>query len=116
MSIPLILTAKNYVSASDAYYDSDIDTENGIFSYGSNYYKTFIASAEKGYKLPYVQYHSVAQNKTLANDPWEIQYSDDMNVRKVSLSQVYDAFFTNGDSGKQNRICFTIIATMKRSD
>ena len=52
MSIPLILTAKNYISASSAYYGSDVDTENGIFSYGSNYYKTFIESAEKGYKLP----------------------------------------------------------------
>ena len=107
MSIPLILTAKSYVSSNDTYDDSDIDTENGIFSYGSNYYKIFIASAEKGYKLPYVQYHSVAQSKTLANDPWTTEYSDNINLYQAVLSQAYEVLFTNGEIGKQNRICFT---------
>src|SRR5574343_408778 len=102
MSIPLILTAKNYVSASAAYYDSDVDTENGIFSYGDSYYKTFVASAEKGYKLPYVKYHSVAQSKTLANDPWAIAYSDSINLHQVALAQSWDIGFNNGESGKQN--------------
>ena len=107
MSIPLILTAKSYISSSGDYYDSNIDTENGIFSYGSNDYKTFIASAEKGYKLPYVQYHSVARSKTLANDPWTTKYSDSINLSQLVLSQAYETCFTNGDNGKQNRICFT---------
>lgn len=106
MSIPLILTAKKYISSSAAYYDSDVDTENGIFSYGDNYYKTFIASAEKGYKLPFVKYHKVVQSKATANDPWETKYSENMNIQTAAFSQLYDVSFNNGESGKQNRICF----------
>ena len=106
MSIPLNLTAKKYIP-SDTYDDSDIDTEDGVFSYGDNCYKIFIESAEKGYKLPYVQYHSVAQSKASANDPWETKYSESINLNTYIFEQAYDLFFHNEEIGKQNRICFT---------
>lgn len=106
MSIPLTLTAKEYDNLSNAYYDSNIGTENGIFSYGNHYYRTFVESAEKGYKLPYVKYHKVAQSKATANDKWETKYSEDMNITIEKFTESYDALFNNGESGKQNRIFF----------